>query len=77
MTIKIDRFEAKEIIKPANVQLENLNTILINDREEGKVISFIQLCNDKNKNKELASRIITAIEEYILENGGNESENQD
>lgn len=67
MSIKIDRFEKKEIGRTATVKIENPNTILIKDHKADKVVSFIQLTNDKPKNKELADRIILAIEDWILE----------
>lgn len=74
MSILINRFEIKEIIKaPANVQIENKTTILIKDHTTDKIVSFIQLENDKEKNKEIAALIIGAIETWVE---SNEAENQ-
>ncbi len=67
MSIQINRFEKREIKKHGTVQIENMNTILIKDHTTDNIISMIQLENDKKKNKELADRIILAIEEYIME----------
>lgn len=74
MSILINRFEIKEIIKaPATVQIENKTAILIKDHTTDKIVSFIQLENDKEKNKEVAALIIGAIETWV---GNNEAENQ-
>ena len=69
--IKINRFEKKEVkpnINNNKVIIKNNTTILIKDHSTDQIISLVQLTNDINKNKDLADRIITAIEEYILEN---------
>ena len=69
--IKINRFEKKEVkpnIDNNKVIIKNNTTILIKDHSTDQIISLVQLTNDINKNKDLADRIITAIEEYILEN---------
>lgn len=69
--IKINRFEKKEVKPTINnnkVVIENNTTILIKDHSTDQIISLVQLTNDINKNKDLADRVITAIEEYILEN---------
>lgn len=74
MSILINRFEIKEIIKaPATVQIENKTAILIKDHTTDKIISFIQLENDRKKNKEIAALIIEAIETWVE---SNEAENQ-
>lgn len=74
MSILINRFEIKEIIKaPANVQIENKTAILIKDHTTDKIVSFVQLENDKEKNKEVATLIIGAIETWVE---SNEAENQ-
>lgn len=76
MSIKIDRFEPKEIKQTsANIEITNKNTILIKDHETDNIVSYIQLFNDKKKNKEVASRIIVTIEDYIMELE-NDSEDQ-
>ena len=76
MSIKIDRFEKKEIIQTsAQIKIENLNTILIKDHQPDNIVSYVQLFNDKKKNKECADRVIAAIEDYIMELE-NESEDQ-
>ena len=76
MSILINRFEIKEINKaPANVHVENKSAILIKDHTTDRIISLIQLGNNKDENKELAARIIEAIEDY-LESDVNEAENQ-
>lgn len=68
MSIKIDRFEVKEIKKTSeNIKITNPSTILIKDHETDNIVSYIQLTNDKKKNKEIADRIILAIEDWILE----------
>ena len=69
--IKINRFEKKEVKPTVNnttVQIRNTTTILIKDHSTDQIISLVQLTNDINKNKDLADKVITAIEEYILEN---------
>lgn len=69
--IKINRFEKREVkpnIDNNKVIIKNNTTILIKDHSTDQIISLVQLTNDINKNKDLADRIITAIEEYILEN---------
>lgn len=69
--IKINRFEKKEVkpnIDNNKVIIKNNTTILIKDHSTDQIISLVQLTNDINKNKDLADRVITAIEEYILEN---------
>ena len=69
--IKINRFEKKEVkpnIDNNKVIIRNNTTILIKDHSTDQIISLVQLTNDIEKNKDLADRIITAIEEYILEN---------
>ena len=69
--IKINRFEKKEVkpnIDNNKVIIKNNTTILIKDHSTDQIIGLVQLTNDINKNKDLADRIITAIEEYILEN---------
>jgi hypothetical protein len=76
MSIKIDRFEVKEIKKTSeNIKITNPSTILIKDHETDNIVSYIQLTNDKMKNKEIADRIILAIEDWILEQE-NATENQ-
>lgn len=76
MSIKIDRFELKTIKETATVKIPNLNTILIKDHADERVVSFVQLFNDKKKNTELATRIIDVIENFILEEeNNNDSEN--
>lgn len=68
MSIQINRFETKEIKKEATtVQVNNLNSILIQDHANDKVVAFIQLDNKKSENLKLANRIITTIEDFILE----------
>lgn len=68
MSIKIDRFELRELEKtPSNVSLQNKTAILIKDHLEDHIIGFIQVMNNIDENKELGSRIISTIEEYILE----------
>lgn len=79
MSIKIDRFE-KKVIKQtsANIKIENLNTILIKDHQTDNIISYVQLFNDKKKNKECADRVIAAIEDYIMElENDSEDQNQE
>lgn len=79
MSIQIDRFEKKEVKPNTNnntIIIKNNTTILIKDHETDQIISLIQLTNNINKNKELADRIITTIEDYILEQT-NDAENQD
>lgn len=69
--IKINRFEKREVkpnIDNNKVIIKNNTTILIKDHSTDQIISLVQLTNDINKNKDLADRVITAIEEYILEN---------
>ena len=69
--IKINRFEKKEVkpnIDNNKVIIKNNTTILIKDHSTDQIISLVQLTNDINKNKDLADKVITAIEEYILEN---------
>ena len=69
--IKINRFEKKEVkpnINNNKVIIKNNTTILIKDHSTDQIISLVQLTNDINKNKDLADKVITAIEEYILEN---------
>lgn len=71
MSIQINRFEKREVkpnIDNNKVIIKNNTTILIKDHSTDQIISLVQLTNDINKNKDLADRIITAIEEYILEN---------
>ena len=63
--MKIDRFEKKEIIRPAKVEIENMNTILIKDHTDDVIVSYVRVFNDKKKNKELADKIIETIEEFI------------
>ena len=69
--IKINRFEKKEV-KPRThnqqIIIENNTAILIKDHLNDNIVSLVQLNNNLEKNKELADRIITTIEEYILEN---------
>ena len=79
MSIKIDRFEKKEIIQTsAQIKIENLNTILIKDHQTDNIVSYVQLFNDKKKNKECADRVITAIEDYIMElENDSEDQNQE
>lgn len=80
MSIQIDRFEKKEVkanINNNSVTIKNNTTILIKDHETDQIISLIQLTNNINKNKELADRIINTIEEYILEQDNDSTENQD
>lgn len=69
--IKINRFEKKEVKPTVNnttVQIRNTTTILIKDHSTDQIVSLVQVTDNIEKNKELADRIITAIEEYILEN---------
>lgn len=69
--IKINRFEKKEIKPTVNnttVQIRNTTTILIKDHSTDQIVSLVQVADNIEKNKELVDRIITAIEEYILEN---------
>ena len=69
--IKINRFEKKEVKPTVNnttVQIRNTTTILIKDHSTDRIVSLVQVADNIEKNKELADRIITAIEEYILEN---------
>ena len=63
--MKIDRFEKKEISRPAKVEIENMNTILIKDHTDDVIVSYVRVFNDKKKNKELADKIIETIEEFI------------
>ena len=79
MSIKIDRFEKKEIKQTsAQIKIENLNTILIKDHQTDNIISYVQLFNDKKKNKECADRVIAAIEDYIMElENDSEDQNQE
>lgn len=76
MNIKIDRFEPKEVRKHGTVNIENMNTILIKDHKDDNIISFIQLFNDKKKNRAVAEEIIKTIEDFLLENE-DVPENQD
>lgn len=69
--IKINRFEKKEVKPTVNnttVKIRNTTTILIKDHSTDQIVSLVQVADNIEKNKELADRIITAIEEYILEN---------
>ena len=78
MSLQINRFEKKEVKPTINnnkVVIENNTTILIKDHSTDHIVSLVQLTNNIDKNKELADRIITTIEEYILENE-NATENQ-
>lgn len=79
MSIQIDRFEKREIKQTsANIKIENLNTILIKDHQTDNIISYVQLFNDKKKNKECADRVIAAIEDYIMElENDSEDQNQE
>lgn len=68
--IKINRFEKKEVkpsVNNSKVLIKNNTTILIKDHLTDQIISLVQLTDNIDKNKELADRIIGAIEEYILE----------
>lgn len=70
MSLQINRFEKKEVkrnVKDTQVIIHNNTTILIKDHTTDQIVSMIQLTDDITKNKELADRIINAIEEYILE----------
>ena len=79
MSIKIDRFEKKEIKQTsANIKIENLSTILIKDHETDNIVSYVQLFNDKKKNKALAAKVIEAIEDFIMEmEDDSEDQNQE
>lgn len=67
MSIQINRFEAKQIegMATQNIKINNRTTILIKDHTTDKIVSFIQLENDLDKNKEIADLLIAAIESYI------------
>ena len=66
--IKIDRFEKKEYeAQFDSVKVSNTATVLIKDHKNDNIVSLVQLCNNKSKNSELADRIITTIEEFVLE----------
>lgn len=68
--IKINRFEKKEVkpsVNNSKVLIKNNTTILIKDHLTDQIISLVQLTDNIDKNKELADRVIGAIEEYILE----------
>lgn len=68
MTIQIDRFEKREVNhNKTQVIIDNKTAILIKDHKTDNIVSFIQLENHKEKNAEIADRIIAAIEAYIEE----------
>ena len=69
MTLKIDRFEKKNYEADFDtVKVSNTATVLIKDHKNDTIISLVQLCNTRVKNSELADRIISTIEDFILEN---------
>jgi len=78
MSLQINRFEKKEVkqnVKDTQIIIHNNTTILIKDHTTDKIISLVQLTDNITKNKELADRIITTIEEYIIEAEGDAENN--
>lgn len=74
MSLKIDRFEVEGYEdKYDTIKVSNTTTAFIVDRSIGKVVCFVQLCNKKSKNNELANRIIATIEDFIVENENGEN----
>lgn len=70
MGLLINRFEKKEVkknIQDTQVMIHNNTTILIKDHATDQIVSLIQLTDNIEKNKEIADRIITTIEDYIIE----------
>ncbi len=77
MSIKIDRFEAKQKNEKIHEVIYKTKTgIVIKDHKSDVIIAYINLDDDVEENKELAGRIITTIETYIEEKE-NGAENQD
>ena len=71
MSLQVNRFEKKEVkpnVKDTQVMIHNNTTILIKDHTTDNIVSLVQLTDNITKNKELADRIITTIEDYIMEN---------
>jgi len=71
MSIKINRFSTENVkrnVQDTPVTIKNSTAILIKDHTDDNIISLIQLENDVKKNTELAERIITTIEDWIVEN---------
>ena len=68
MTIKINRFESKIMEEQITYKTRSKKTVAIKDHQTDKYVVLVNLDESPTKNKELAERIITTVEEFILEN---------
>ena len=67
MSLMIERFAASGLNKETEIQLLNKATVIITDREQGAVVSFVKVSNKKEENKEVAKKIVEVLEEYVGE----------
>lgn len=68
MSLKIDRFESIEVKKHEAVFTSKTKTgIIIKDHKIDELVCYINLVRNQKDNKELATKIIEVIEEFIVE----------
>lgn len=65
--ITIPRFEPQVCEKGIKFTIDNKGIVVIKDHTTDKIIGMINLTADPNKNMELAERVISTIEDYIVE----------